>query len=113
MIYMPEDSIYNKCYVVQSSDIIRGYDRVPANNQSYNYRDYYINSSYIYRDNSGQWSTYTTLPVCLSSDTITNNIWYRLDIDKIIICFSFIFFFILLATVLLFKKLLNGRRFSI
>lgn len=112
MIYMPEDSIYNKCYVIQSSDIIRAYDRVPQNNQSYNYRDYYINSSYIYRDSSGQWSTYTTLPVCLDADVVTNNVWYRLDIDKILFTFGFIFFFVLFFIQLLFSRLFKNKRFK-
>ena len=112
MIYMPTDTTYNKCYVVQSADIIRGYDRVPQNNQNYNYRDYYINSSYIYRDYSGQWSSYTTLPVCLDNSIITNNVWYRQDIDKIVVVFSFIFIFISFFIYSLMKRLLRGRRFQ-
>lgn len=110
MIYMPNDGIYNKCYVVQSADIIRAYDTIPQNNQSYNYRDYYINSSYIYRDYSSSWSSYQTLPTCLDSDVITNNIWYRQDIDKIVIVFSFIFIFIFTFVYALVKRVLRGRR---
>ena len=49
-IYVPEDNTYNKCYVVQSEGVIRGYDRVPAYNTNYSSRDYYINSSYIFKD---------------------------------------------------------------
>lgn len=112
MIYMPEDSIYNKCYVVQSSDIIRGYDRVPKNNESYNYRDYYINSSYIYKDGYSNWGSYTNLPICLDSSIITNNVWYRQDIDKIVIVFCFIFFFIFFFITKLFKRLIHGRRYA-
>lgn len=95
MIYMPQDSTYNKCYVVQSEDIIRGYDRVPTNNTSYNYRDYYINSDYIYRDGTGTWGQYTTLPTCLNSDVVTNSYWYRVDIDKILIIFLILFIFLI------------------
>lgn len=90
-IFVPSDTTYNKCYVVQNENVIRGYDHVPANNTNYNYRDYYVNSDYIYKDGSGSWSQYTTLPVCLSSDIITNNIWYRLDIDSILIIFFIMF----------------------
>lgn len=93
MIYVPSDNTYNKCYVVQGEGVIRGYDRQPAYNTSYNARDYYINSDYIFRDTSGTWSTYSTLPVCLSSDTITNSYWYRTDLDKILICFIIIAIF--------------------
>ena len=79
MIYVPSDSTYNKCYVVQNEDIIRGYDRIPSNNTSYNYRDYYVHSDYIYKDGSGTWSQYTNLPVCLNSSIITNDFYYRID----------------------------------
>lgn len=96
-IYVPQDTTFNKCYVLQNEDIIRGYDKVPTYNTTYNYRDYYIHSDYYYRDGSGQWSNYSTLPVCLSSDTITNDFYYRLDISNILIIvviFSiFIFYF--------------------
>lgn len=87
MIYVPSDNTFNKCYVVQGEGVIRAYDRTPINNSSYNYRDYYINSSYIYRDGSGTWSNYTTLPICLSEDTITNAYVYRNDFSSILIIF--------------------------
>ena len=51
-IFVPEDSTYNKCYVVQSEGVIRGYAEVPQINRTINYRDYYINSSYIFSDNT-------------------------------------------------------------
>ena len=94
MIYVPEDNTYNKCYVVQSEGVIRGYDKYPINNASYNYRDYYIRSNYIYRDGSGSWSQYTTLPVCLQDDIITNDFYYRNDFASICIIFMTCFFFI-------------------
>ena len=77
MIYLPEDNVYNKCYVVQSSDTIRAYNVVPQNNRDYQYRDYYIDSSYIYRDGIGTWSSYSTLPICLDNSIITHNDFYR------------------------------------
>lgn len=87
MIYVPIDDTFNKCYVVQSEGVIRGYNKRPQNNAEYTYRDYYINSSYIYRDGTGSWSQYTTLPVCLSQDVITNNYVYRNDFAFILIIF--------------------------
>ena len=84
-IYVPEDSVYNKCYVVQSEGVIRAYDRVPSNNVSYNYRDFYINSDYIYKDGTGQWSNYSTLPICLDNNIITNDYYYRVDFPDILI----------------------------
>ena len=84
-IYVPEDSTFNKCYVVQSEGVIRGYDRVPSFNSQYNYREYFIKTDYIYRDGSGSWSSYSTLPVCLDSSVITNDYWFRLDITNVLI----------------------------
>ena len=105
MIYVPEDTIYNKCYVVQSEGVIRGYDRIPTNNASYFYRDYYIRSNYIYKDGSGQWSNYTTLPTCISSDYITNSYWYRLDLPSILVMFLIINIFGILLPIKIFSKI--------
>ena len=105
MIYLPQDSTYNKCYVVQNEDVIRGYDVVPRNNISYNYRDYYINSDYIYKDGSGTWSQYTTLPVCLSSDVITNDYYYRTDFPSILVGFFVLSIFCLYIPIKLFSKI--------
>ena len=109
LIYMPSSTTYNKCYVVQSEGVIRGYDRIPANNTSYNYRDYYINSSYIYRDGNGSWSQYSTLPICLDSSKITNDFYYRLDLSNILICFLIINIFAIYLPIKIFSKIL-GRR---
>ena len=105
MIYMPEDNTYNKCYVVQSEGVIRGYDRVPQLNTNYNYRDYYVNSNYIYRDNSGQWNQYSTLPTCLSSSVITNDYYYRNDFDSICIIFLIFALFIIYLPYKLWSRL--------
>lgn len=92
MIYVPEDTTYNKCYVIQSEGVLRGYSNVPAYNSSINFRDYYINSSYIYRDGVQTFGNYSTLPVCLASSDTTNNVFYRNDLDKILICFIILLF---------------------
>ena len=108
-IFVPQDTTYNKCYVVQSEGVIRGYDRTPQNNVSYNYRDYYINSDYIYRDGNGTWSQYSTLPICLSTSIITNDIYYRRDIADILTVFLimsiFIFYIPLKVCLRLFRRL--------
>lgn len=84
-IYVPEDSTYNNCYVVQGEGVIRAYKEKPQNGRDIDYRDYYINSSYIYRDGNQTFSNYATLPVCLSSDVITNEVYHRNDFDSILI----------------------------
>ncbi len=86
MIYVPNKDNY-KCFVVQSEEVIRAYEDIPNYNTNVNYRDYYIRSDYIYREGTQQFGTYTTLPTCLPSDTITSNFYYRLDFDKILVIF--------------------------
>lgn len=108
-IYMPYDTTYNKCYVIQSEGVIRGYDRTPTNNVSYNYRDYYIKSDYIFKDGSGTWSQYTTLPICLSNSIITNDFYYRQDITSILIIFSIFVLFTIYFPIKLFLRLVGGR----
>ena len=104
-IYVPESSTYNKCYVVASSDIIRAYDRVPTNNTEYNYRDYYINSSYLYKDGYGSWGSYSSLPICLDSDVITNDFYYRLDMPNILLMFLIINIFGVFIPIKIFSKI--------
>lgn len=94
MIYVPDKENY-ECFVVQSEGVIRAYEEVPENNISVNYRDYYISSNYIYKDGTQSFSQYATLPVCLATDEITSEVYYRNDFDSILIIFlilCFIFF---------------------
>lgn len=86
MIYVPDLNNY-KCFYVYSEGVIRAYEKIPQVNQTNNYRDYYINSSYIYRDGVTQFGTYTTLPTCLQTSVLTDSVYYRLDFDKILIIF--------------------------
>ena len=110
MIYLPNDSVYNKCYVVQNEDVIRAYNKIPQNNTSYRYRDYYINSDYIYRDGEGTWSQYTTLPICLDNSKITNDFYYRTDFNDILIIFTIFCLFIFYIPFKIFMRLF--RRFN-
>ena len=105
MIFVPQDNTYNKCYVVQNEDVIRAYDRVPSNNTNYSYRDYYINSNYIYKDGNGTWSQYSTLPICLNSSKITNDFYYRNDFADILTMFFISSFFIFYIPIKVFSKI--------
>lgn len=105
-VYVPESNVYNKCYVVQNENVIRGYDRVPTNNTNYNYRDYYINSDYIYRDGNGNWSQYSTLPYCLDNNIITNDYYYRIDFPGILIIFLIVNIFSIYLPIKIFSKLI-------
>ena len=103
-IYLPESTIYNKCYVVQNENVIRAYDTIPSNDTNYNYRDYYINSNYIYKDGTGQWSHYTTLPICLDNNIITNDFYYRLDFPDILFIFFIFSIFIVYIPCKIFSR---------
>ncbi len=104
MIYVPSKEDF-ACYVVQSEGIIRAYSQVPSNNRTINYRDYYINSSYIYKDGTQQFNQYTTLPTCLNSLDLTSDVYYRLDLDKILVIFTIISFFGIFIPIKIFSKL--------
>lgn len=107
-IYLPDISA--PCYVVLSEEVIRAYDRNPSYNTSYNYRDYYVRSNYMYKDGTGNWGTYSTLPVCLDNSILTNDVYYRQDIDKILIIFLIITIFAIYLPIKIFTRLF--RRFN-
>lgn len=108
MIYVPDISY--ACYVVQSEGVIRAYEKTPQTNSTINYRDYYVNSNYIFRDNSTTFNSYTTLPTCLASDTITNIPYYRNDFDSILIIFLIMSIFCFYIPLKVFMRLF--RRFN-
>lgn len=91
MIYVPEYTQGN-CAYIYNSDIIRVYDSQPRQNSTISYKDYYINSSYIYNEGSTTFSNYTTLPVCINNSRITTEVYYRNDFPQILwifIAFAF------------------------
>ncbi len=104
MIYVPDLQNY-KCYVVQNEQILRGYKEIPRNNSTIEYRDFYMNSNYIYRDSSQQFSQYTTLPVCLSNDILTTEVYYRNDFDSILIIFFIMCIFCFYIPLKIFSRL--------
>ena len=109
MIYVPDLQNY-KCFYVYSEGVIRAYEKIPQSNQTNNYRDYYINSSYIYRDGVTQFSTYSTLPTCLPSTSLTDSVYYRLDFDKILVIFLIMCIFCFYIPLKIFMRFF--RRFN-
>lgn len=109
MIYVPEKENY-ACYVVRSEEVIRAYEEIPRNNTEVNYRDYYYNSNYLYNDGVQSFSQYTTLPVCLDNNVITNSVYYRNDFDSILIIFLIMCIFCFLIPIKVFLRLF--RRFQ-
>ena len=113
MIYVPD--LNYKCYVLTNKDTIRAYEVMPYNpgyNQqvNINYRDYYINSHYLYTDGFQQFSNYTTLPVCLDSSKLTSDVYYRNDLDKILVIFLILCIFMFLIPIKLFQRFFKGAR---
>lgn len=102
-IYVPDLSY--KCFVIQSEGVIRAYEKVPQNNQEINYRDYYINSSYIYRDGTQSFGSYYNTPTCLSTDVVTDSVYYRNDFDKILVIFLIMCIFCFYLPIKVFSKL--------
>lgn len=108
-IYVPNENY--QCYVVQSEGVIRGYERVPVQNATISYRDYFINSDYIYRDGTQTFGAYTTLPTCLDSSVLTHEIHYRLDYDKILVIFLIMCIFVMYIPLKIYSRLWKRGKF--
>ena len=88
-VYVPTLNSGN-CVVVRDSNVIRVYDSTPSINTTINYTDYYYNSHYMQTKGSQSFSNYSTIPVCLSASDVTTDVYYRLDLDNILVCFFII-----------------------
>lgn len=102
MIYVPDTSY--SCYVVQSEEIIRAYSQMPNYGSTVNYRDYYIRSDYIYKDGIQSFGNYSTLPICLETSVLTDDFYYRVDLDSILVIFAIMAFFCLFLPIKIFSK---------
>lgn len=109
MIYVPDKENY-KCFVVRSEEVIRAYEEIPNKNSEVSYRDYYYNANYLYNDGTQSFSQYTTLPTCLDNNNITDNVYYRNDIDSILIVFIALCIFCIWMPLKIFMRLF--RRFN-
>lgn len=103
-IYLPSTDY--ACYVVHDSNTIRAYERMPSANSNVNYTDYYINSHYIFKNGTQQFTQYSTLPTCMGA-TITDNVFYRNDMPQILTMF-----FILLLVCFYFPYRILSRTFG-
>lgn len=87
-IYLPVDDVSEfACYSIVGSDTIRAYNSIPRVNSSSNYVDFYINSHYLEKEGTQTWGQYSSLPSCISSNSITNDFYYRNDLSDIMIIF--------------------------
>lgn len=108
-IYVPDTDSY-ECFVVRDSNTLRAYRSVPVNSSSVSYRDYYVNSHYLYQDGLQNFSSSSSLPVCLDSSILTTQYSYRNDFADICIITFLICFvcYFLVSSVI--KCLFKGRK---
>lgn len=106
-IYLPINSVDDfTCYVVFDSNIIRAY-KEPLIIGDNVYIDFYINSHYLEKEGIQNISSTIEMPVCMNSDLITTNYYYRNDISHILVIF-----FILLLILFVFPYLVFRRFFG-
>lgn len=112
MIYVPVENIDDyKCYVVRDTNTLRAYKQSPQVNTTVNYRDFYINSHYLYQDGSQSFSNYSTsLPVCLDNAKMTNSYLYRNDLADILVIALILIGTVWFLISKLVKNLLRGRK---
>lgn len=88
-IYLPIDNVNDfACYSIYDKDTVRAYKTQPQLDSSSEYVDFYINSHYLQRtgiQSWGQWNS--SLPTCISSDSITTDFYYRNDFPDILLIF--------------------------
>lgn len=88
-IYLPIDNVNDfACYSIYDKDTVRAYYTMPSLDSSSNYVDFFVNSHYLQKtgiQSWGQWNS--SLPICLSSDSITTDFYYRNDFPDILLIF--------------------------
>lgn len=105
-IYVPDIENY-KCFVVNSSESIRAYKDTPNLGSSVEYRDYFVNSNYLFQDG---YELIESVPICLNNDSITNDFYYRNDIDKILLIFLILALIIVYIPIKIFFTIFKKRR---
>lgn len=108
-IYVPDLENY-ECFVVRDEEVIRAYEEIPTYNSTVIFRDYYINSNYIFNDGVQQFSNYSTLPSCLDKSNLTSDVYYRNDFDSILVIFLILSIFCFYIPIKIFMRLF--RRFN-
>lgn len=100
----------NNCLVIQNNNTIRVYDNRPTQNSNVHYKDYYINSHYLEVEGTQNFSQYATLPVCMNSNNITTEYFYRSDFMEILVIFLIMCYFIFLLPLKVIFRLFKRVR---
>lgn len=111
MIYVPDLGTY-QCYEVLNKDTIRAYKENPNTSlsNSIEYRDYFINSHYIFTDNTLIKEESTIQVNCISTNDLTDAYIYRNDIAHILIITLILIGVTWFLVVSLIKALFKGRK---
>lgn len=93
-VYLPIDNVDDfACYSVYDKDTIRAYKTKPSINSNSDYVDFFVNSHYLSKTGNQSWGQWnSTLPVCLSTSSITNEIEYRFDYFESLALFILLLF---------------------
>lgn len=91
-IYVPNYDTTN-CVTWYDSNTLRVFEYMPTPNNTISYVDYYINSHYLSNDGSISYAYNDEIPICISSDNITEDFYYRNDLSDILIIFIIIVIF--------------------
>jgi len=105
-IYVPDIENY-QCFVVNSSESIRAYKDVPELGSNVEYRDYFVNSNYLFQDG---YELIESVPICLNNEMVTNDFYYRNDLDKILIIFLILAFIIVYIPIKILFRIFKKRR---
>lgn len=105
MIYLPTEYLNKPCYVVNNG-YIRVYDTINTDESNVVY-DVYINQDYMVKIGTANYSYRT---VCDTLNTYTDDVYYRTDLDSILIIFLIMCIFCFLIPIKVFTRLF--RRFQ-
>jgi len=109
-LYVPNyDSTIIPCVVVLNENTIRAYNELPLLNTTVSYTDYYFNSSYIAKQGFEDITPLTELIICVPNHTITNDVYYRNDIDGIMVTFVIYVSIAFILPLIIIKRLFRRR----
>lgn len=105
MIYVPDLDNYSYFRVIDNNTI-RAYESSLSVGSDINYRDYFVNSHYLYNDGV---ETITSIPTFLDNDVLTDSFYYRNDFCDILIIFILLSLFCFYFPIKLFSKLFRKK----
>jgi len=99
-IYLPTAYLNKPCYVI-NANYIRVYNTINTNQTNVIY-DIYINQDYMVKQGTASYSSTT---VCDNLNTYTDDVYYRTDIDKILVIFIIFCIVCILLPLKIFSRL--------